>query len=906
MKNIFKSFFVIAAAALTLAGCQKKEIEQPQDENVGEYMYTFTIDDETRAIIGDSNVEWVEGDRVGMFVGSYKGYAKIDVNTTPKMVVLYSNQAIPAGTMAYAYAPYDDENKQTEPNNVKITLNSIQTGAAVSSMPLAGLPFEVEEEVESGNQEGNGQIKFANLGSVIVFKVFSTDEAFQSETIKSIQFDATRAIAGVGHIDLTAIDIEDEGTLELAMDEEENFVKVNQDTEIAANKEEATPIKMVILPGTFEGTLTVITDAATYTKAIPEREFVRSHTRTFGLDLAKAERTAGVVEIVKTLPYEESFASNMGDFEIENVDVPEGINVWTFDSSYKCMKANGYISGSRYETESMLVSPWIDLTEVASAQVSFSNAYKYVTTPASFFTFWVKTDEEGSEWTEETINTYGAGNFAWGDAVINLTEYVGNKVKVAFKYVSGGTSDDTGTWEVKNFVASKAKIPAGIAYAEDAQSFSVEIGDSFTAPELINPNNLTVTYASDKEEVASVNATTGAVTIGEVAGTATITATFEGNDDYLSATASYTIKVTDPEATGATDILDRAFTGITGTSYSNWTGTGTSGAVYSGNSAGGNGSVQLRSKDNSGIVTTTSGGHVAKVTVTWESHTAAGRTLDVYGKNSAYSSVADLYDSEKQGTLLGSIVNGTSTSLVISGDYTFVGLRSNDSAMYLSEIQIEWANEAPVVTTYLINLNDVENGTIEASLDEAAEGTVVSLTATPAEGYVFGAWNVVDDEDNVIEVTENKFSMPASDVYVSATFIEKTSTGEDVVFDYASLYASVESGSMNLDGKTDTVDGVSIAYAKVSGSNAPQYYYNGTNLRLYNESTMTITAPAGKNIVAVDFGQGTTTWANGKMAANSGEVSDTDKIWTNEAGVSSVVFTITGSFRFTKIVVTIE
>ena len=314
----------------------------------------------------------------------------------------------------------------------------------------------------------------------------------------------------------------------------------------------------------------------------------------------------------------------------------------------------------------------------------------------------------------------------------------------------------------------------------------------------------------------------------------------------------------------------------------------------------------MRSKDNSGIVTTTSGGHVAKVTVTWESHTAAGRTLDVYGKNSAYSSVADLYDSEKQGTLLGSIVNGTSTSLVISGDYTFVGLRSNDSAMYLSEIQIEWANEAPVVTTYLINLNEVENGTIEASLDEAAEGTVVSLTATPAEGYVFGAWNVVDDEDNVIEVTENKFSMPASDVYVSATFVEKTSTGEDVVFDYASLYASVESGSVNLDGKTDTVDGVSIAYAKVSGSNAPQYYFNGTNLRLYNESTMTITAPAGKSIVAVDFGQGTTTWANGKMAANSGEVSDTDKIWTNGAGVSSVVFTITGSFRFTKIVVTIE
>ena len=81
MKNIFKAFFVIAAAALTLVGCQKKEIELPQDENVGEYMYTFAIDDETRAVIGDSNIEWVDGDQVGIFINpvgdftGFKGYS---------------------------------------------------------------------------------------------------------------------------------------------------------------------------------------------------------------------------------------------------------------------------------------------------------------------------------------------------------------------------------------------------------------------------------------------------------------------------------------------------------------------------------------------------------------------------------------------------------------------------------------------------------------------------------------------------------------------------------------------------------------------------------------------------------------------------------------------------------------
>lgn len=919
MKKTLKSFFVFVAAALTLVGCQKKEIEQPQTE--GEYVYTFTIDEATRAVIGDSNIEWVSGDQVGIFIGSYgeytgyKGYAKVDVTTTPKMVVLYSNTAIPAGAMAYAYAPYDADNKDKEVTEVKIVVNDIQIGAQNSAMPLAGLPFQVEDEIDPRAQDGNGQIKFMNLGSIINFKIYSSNEEYQSETIQSIQFEATKAIAGVGHIDLTAVDMDDESSLELVMDTEENTVKVNEEMAVAANKESADPIKMVILPGSFQGTLTVVTDVATYTKTIPEREFARSHTRTFNLDLASANREEGVEEVVKTLPYTESFGTNQGDFTIENITMPTGIPyVWSHGSHNAdvYMQATAYYNSTRYATESMLVSPWIDLTEVNAAEVSFSNAYKYASAPANFFTFWVKTDEEGSEWTQETINNYGDGNFGWGDAVVNLTAYVGNKVKVAFKYVSGGTaSSDTGTWEITNFSAHVAKANPNLSFA--ATEFTANIGEDFTAPTLDNPHNLTVAYSSSDVEIAQVNETSGAVTVGNKVGTVTITASFAGNDDYNAGSASYTIKVTDPEATTVTDVINRAFTGLAaGANYAEWSGkTGISGAVYAGQSAAysqnSSDAIQLRSNNNnSGIVTTASGGHVAKITLAWNSNTVSGRTLNVYGKNTAYEKATDLYDTEKQGVLLGTIVMGTSTSLEISGDYTFIGIRSNNSAMYIDEIQIEWSATAPVVTTYTINLNAVENGTIEANLEEAAAGSVVTLTATPAEGYAFSAWSVVDDEDNEIAVANNQFTMPASDVYVSATFIEKTSTGEDVVFDYASLYASVESGSENLDGKTDTVDGVSIAYAKVSGNNAPQYYANGTNLRIYNESTMTITAPAGKSIVAVDFGQGTTTWAAGKMAADSGEVSDTDKIWTNEAGVSSVVFTITGSFRFTKIVVTLE
>lgn len=548
MKNVLKSLALVAAAAMTLIGCNKEARIQAPNED-GLYKYSFTLLD-TKAIIGDTNIEWVSGDRVGMFVGDYKGYARVDVSTTPKMVVLYSNSAIPAGTMAYAYAPYDEANKTDDAtaDMVKITLSNVQSGAAVSVMPLAGIPFEVEEEVEAGNQEGNGAIQFMNLGSLINFKIFSTDEALQSETVKSVKFVATKPIAGVGYIDLTAVDPEDEGTLELAMDEEVFEVRVDQDANVPADKEDVTtPIKMVILPGVFEGTLTVTTDAATYTKAIPEREFGRSHSRTFGLDLAKAEREEGVVETVVTLPYEETFETNQGEFTIENIDVPEGINVWTPNTSYKCMVANAYVGGTRYETESMLVSPWIDLTEVAAAEVTFDNAYKYVSAPAEFFSLWVKTDEENAEWTKMTIDNYGTGNFNWGSATVDLSAYVGNKVKVAFKYVSGGTSSDTGSWEIKNFSAHVLKADPEISYDEGLIIEATIEDEEIDVPKLNNPHDLPVTYASSDEDLAIVDETGYVLLMGN-AGTVTITASFAGNDEYKAGEASYSIKITDPSS----------------------------------------------------------------------------------------------------------------------------------------------------------------------------------------------------------------------------------------------------------------------------------------------------------------------------------------------------------------------
>lgn len=185
------------------------------------------------------------------------------------------------------------------------------------------------------------------------------------------------------------------------------------------------------------------------------------------------------------------------------------------------------------------------------------------------------------------------------------------------------------------------------------------------------------------------------------------------------------------------DVLNRALTEVEGTSYASWNGkTSISDAVYAGQSAGGNESIQLRSNNsNSGIVTTTSGGFAKKVTVIWNSNTSNGRTLNVYGSNTAYTDPTELYDNTTSGTKLGTIVCGTSTELVIDGDYEYIGLRSNSGAMYISEIQITWST-GPVTpdTTPSITVEE----TLELTYAES-EGTInvtyKNLEALEAAAY---------------------------------------------------------------------------------------------------------------------------------------------------------------------------
>ena len=192
-----------------------------------------------------------------------------------------------------------------------------------------------------------------------------------------------------------------------------------------------------------------------------------------------------------------------------------------------------------------------------------------------------------------------------------------------------------------------------------------------------------------------------------------------------------------------TDVLNHDVIGVNGTSYSNWTGiTSNSDAVYAGNTAGGNNAIQMRSNNNnSGIVTTASGGVVTNITVVWNENTSSGRTLNVYGKNAAYSAATDLYGNNA-GTLIGTIVEGTSTEIDIDDEYAFIGIRSASGALYLDEVSITWG-EGSGVTPPSITASNVEiaydatSGAIEYSISNPVDGGELSA-ATEAEWLTIG------------------------------------------------------------------------------------------------------------------------------------------------------------------------
>ena len=173
-----------------------------------------------------------------------------------------------------------------------------------------------------------------------------------------------------------------------------------------------------------------------------------------------AEPEQPEVPVVKTLPYAETFATNQGDFTLNNVLLPEGstyVWMWTTRDNVGYMQGSAYVGGGAKASESWLVSPEISLNGATAPELTFTHIVNYAnnTAHAEALTLWVK-ETTATDWAQLTIPAHGTGsNWTWVESgAIDLSAYVGKNVNIAFKYTSDTTTATT--WRVKDFkVAEK-------------------------------------------------------------------------------------------------------------------------------------------------------------------------------------------------------------------------------------------------------------------------------------------------------------------------------------------------------------------------------------------------------------------------------------------------------------------
>lgn len=153
-----------------------------------------------------------------------------------------------------------------------------------------------------------------------------------------------------------------------------------------------------------------------------------------------------------------------------------------------------------------------------------------------------------------------------------------------------------------------------------------------------------------------------------------------------------------------------------------------------------------------------------------------------------------------------------------------------------------------------INVAEVEGGTLSASAIKAEEGAEITLTAEPQLGYEFNNdWSVTATEGTVINVVDNKFTMPAQDVTVSGTFSKVA---------YTITKAAAENGSFivkNGDAEVTTAfkgDKITLEATPVEGFTFGKWtvtYMDGETEKSFTQSANTFNMPAANVTVSATF-----------------------------------------------------
>ena len=240
---------------------------------------------------------------------------------------------------------------------------------------------------------------------------------------------------------------------------------------------------------------------------------------------------AGKATITATWAETDAFYGGSKSFEVTVVD-PNAEQAGTEDNPYTVEQAIAAIdagTGTEGVYAKGIVSKIVTPFNSQFGNISYNISADGTTSGAQLQSY-RGFDKDGAWFTS-------ADDIKVGDIVViygNLTKH-----NTTYEFAAGN--------QLVSKVRTDNREPAGLSY--DVANFTATLGEANEFPALANPNALTVAYSSTNEAVATVDATTGEITL-VAAGQTTIKAAFAGDDAYEPGDASYLLVVKEKEIAG--------------------------------------------------------------------------------------------------------------------------------------------------------------------------------------------------------------------------------------------------------------------------------------------------------------------------------------------------------------------
>jgi hypothetical protein len=163
-----------------------------------------------------------------------------------------------------------------------------------------------------------------------------------------------------------------------------------------------------------------------------------------------------------TFPYSADFTKGVNDFIVNNKIFPYVFDaIWT-NSATEGMVANSFKNDGKYSTESWLYSPFVDLTNAKKPILVFNhivNFFASMDVAKDQTSLWIR--KQGGTWKQLAISfSYPdeLGGATWESEDVNITDFVGSKIQIAFKYISDNTHD-AGKWQILNVTLKENEEP---------------------------------------------------------------------------------------------------------------------------------------------------------------------------------------------------------------------------------------------------------------------------------------------------------------------------------------------------------------------------------------------------------------------------------------------------------------